>query len=75
VLSETEIKTLLAQAQPLSGGVKGLQQYSVTCTNATTGLSKTIPLKDGLSGWNCNAAGLKSSEGDTIDIHLNGISW
>lgn len=75
VLGDTEIQTLFEKAQSLSGGVNGLQQYSVTCTNTTTGLSKTIPLKDGVAGWNCAAAGLKSNEGDTIDIHLNGISW
>lgn len=75
VLSGAEIQALYNMAQPVSGSVKGLKQYSVTCTNTTTGLSKTIPLKDGQIGWNCSTAGLKSNEGDTIDIHLNGISW
>jgi len=74
VLSGAEINALY-NITKIKGSVNGLQQYSVTCTNTTTGKSETIPLKDGFVGWNCNTAGLKSKKGDVIDIHLNGISW
>jgi hypothetical protein len=75
VLSDTEILTLSNKGQPLGGRVNSLQQFSVTCTNITTGLTKTIPLKSDTVFWNCANAGLESSQGDVIDIHLNGISW
>lgn len=74
-IANTEIKTLYNMEQPITGSITGLQEYSATCTNTTTGLSKTIPLKDGLAHWSCKSAGLKSNEGDNIEIKLNGVSW
>jgi hypothetical protein len=74
-LTDQEILALYKKVQPLGGTANGLQSYTVTCTNTTTGISKTIPLTDGLKNWSCKAAGLKTTEGDIIDIHLNGVSW
>ncbi|GAB6139854.1 hypothetical protein JCM14076_05830 [Methylosoma difficile] len=73
-LSDTEIQELY-NTLPVSGGIRGLRTQSVTCTNTTTGESKTIALPDGRVGWNCESAGLTSNPGDLIDIHLNGVSW
>ncbi|MDD5275304.1 MAG: LamG domain-containing protein [Methylovulum sp.] len=74
-LTETEIKELYTRVKPISGSVSGLQDYTATCTNITTGKSKIIPLANGLDKWSCNSAGLKSNEGDSIEIKLNGTSW
>lgn len=74
-LSDSEIKTLYTMSQPISGTVKGVQQYSATCTNVNTGQTKTIALRDGMLAWNCKAAGLKTSPGDNINISIDAVSW
>ncbi len=74
-MSDNEIKQLYNSAQSVSGTIKGINSYSVTCTNVSTKQVKTISVQDGLSGWDCQKAGLTVKPNQKIEIKLLGNTY
>jgi hypothetical protein len=61
-------------AQPaLTGEVDGLLGHRVVCSNRTTGQQVIVPLADGVTTWDCTAAGLVANPGDRIVETVTGI--
>ncbi len=71
VLTDTEVFQLNNMNESLSGMVNGLQQFTVVCSNITTGESVNIPATT-TNAWSCEKAGLKVLANQQIDIHLQG---
>jgi hypothetical protein len=59
-------------SQPTVGaGTTGLSNLFALCQNRTTGQSAVIPLA-GAAQWDCEAAGLAVSAGDTVQQIVRG---
>jgi hypothetical protein len=72
-LTTTEISQLYNASQ-LNGTVIGLQQFTVTCTNTTT--NQTVSINPTTAtDWDCKKAGLKTSDNQQIDVHIQGNTY
>ena len=57
----------------VGGAVTGFQPRRVQCTNRTTGQTIVIAhMADGVTSWDCAAAGLVVNPGDRIHLEVNG---
>ncbi len=57
----------------VGGAVTGFQPRRVQCTNRTTGQTIVIAhMADGVTSWDCAAAGLVVHPGDRIHLEVNG---
>jgi hypothetical protein len=62
-----------AQVDLVQGTTTGMRSLTAQCKNLTTGQSKSVQLH-GRDNWNCKAAGLAISPGDTIQQILSGTA-
>jgi hypothetical protein len=70
-LTATEIKALYNQAIPVNGTIKSMAAHTVTCLNATTAQSITIPASK-VTAYDCEAKGLSIKPQDHITITIDG---
>jgi hypothetical protein len=73
-LSNTEINSLYNQGGQLSGSIKRLSSYSVTCKNDTTGQIIVIPTTN-ITTYDCESNGLKFTPKQTVTITINGKTY
>jgi hypothetical protein len=71
VLTPAEINSLYYQGVPVNGTIKSMATHTVTCLNATTAQSITIPATTA-SAYNCEAKGLIVKPQDHITITIDG---
>jgi len=74
-ISSSEVRQLYNATQPVSGIVKGLQSYSLTCTNTVTKEVKTLSIANSLDVWDCQKAGLTVKPNQKIEIKLLGNTY
>jgi hypothetical protein len=62
-----------AQVDTVQGVTTGMRSMTAKCNNVTTGQSVSVQLR-GRDSWNCKAAGLAISPGDSIQQVLTGTA-
>jgi hypothetical protein len=74
VLEEADLAFILEGdlTTPVGGAVTGMSSRRVVCRNVTT--QQRVIITDGAPGWECGAAGLSVTPGNTIQQIVTGTA-
>jgi hypothetical protein len=73
-LTTAEITSLYNQGGSVSGTIKRLNSYSVTCKNDATGQIVVIPATN-VTAYNCEASGLRFTPKQNVTVTISGKTY